>query len=161
MIIKSLMSPDSAESILLSYLISICIMPPVSQSLHFRGQGVGSKLQKTIFFFCGGHNYKKRNTSHSKTSKVSPWVIDESLLNGSQWWLRNQPWLSDSLSEDIQPASLHIFICGDVGGWCGDVGGWCGDYSGSAEFLQHRTGLCGTTRTLWIMSSLCDVCCRG
>lgn len=45
------MSPDSAESILLSYLISICIMPPVSQSLHFRGQGVGSKLQKTIFFF--------------------------------------------------------------------------------------------------------------
>lgn len=45
LIIKSLISPDSAESILLSYLISICIMPPVSQSFHFRGQGVRRKLK--------------------------------------------------------------------------------------------------------------------
>ena len=46
LIIKSLISPDSAESILLSYLISIRIMPPVSRAFQFRGQGVGliSKL---------------------------------------------------------------------------------------------------------------------
>lgn len=41
---KSLISADSAESILLSYLISVGILPPVSQSVHFRGQGVGGKL---------------------------------------------------------------------------------------------------------------------
>lgn len=58
---------------------------------------------------------------------VPQWVIDESLLNGSQGELRNHVWLSDSPSVDRQTALPHrgsshaarMWVGGCVGGWCG------------------------------------------
>lgn len=143
LIIKSLISPDSEESILLSYLISICIMPPVSQSYTFEVKEL-EENSKSLF---------SPSFLVEATVIISETQRDNQGPTLSYWWelieWKNQHWFSDSLSEDSQPHCTYSSV-----GMC--VGGL-----GIILAVQHRTGLCGTTRTQWIMSSLCDVCCRG
>lgn len=138
LIIKSLISPDSEESILLSYLISICIMPPVSQSYTFEVKELEENSKSLFFplFFSGGHSNNKRNTerqprSHSELLMRAYWMEELALV---LWFpIRGQP------------ASLHIFICGDV---CG----WVGDYSGSAApngSLRHHEDSVDNEQPLW------------
>lgn len=141
MIIKSLISPDSEESILLSYLISVCIMPPVSQSYSFEVKKLEENSKRLFFppfslveatvIISETHYTERQPRSHTELLMRAYWMEEPALV---LWFpIRGQP------------ASVHIFICGDV---CG----WVGDYSGSAApngSLRHHEDSVDNEQPLW------------
>lgn len=166
LIIKSLISPDSAESILLSNLISIRIMPPVSQSFQFRGQGVGiisnnlaAKLETNQFFVEATVIIREMQYTGKQTWSLNELLIGEYWMGGTGSWGTISASLIHHQRTDSQPPCTSPSWVSRLQG-CGWVGRGL-SWQCRPRFLQHRAGLSGTTRTQWIMSSLCDVCCRG